>query len=67
MQELTYKYYRKRGTKIVYMILHGDGPVGVETDFISSIFDVIAATKTVYYVLTFRIAREKKRLRVAQN
>ena len=45
MQELTYKYYRKKGTKIVYIILHGGGPVGVETDFISSIFDAIAATK----------------------
>ena len=67
MQELTYKYYRKKGTKVVYMILHGGGPVGVETDFISSIFDVIAATKTVYYVLTFLIAREEKKLRAAQN
>ena len=45
MQELTYKYYRKTGTKIVYIVLHGSGPVGVETDFISSIFDAFAATK----------------------
>lgn len=67
MQELTYKYYRKRGTKTVFMILHGGGPVGVETDFISSIFDAIAATKNSVLCFNFRIAREKKRLRAAQN
>ena len=53
MQELTYKYYRKRGAKIVYMILHGGGPVGVETDFISSIFDAIAATKNSVLCFNF--------------
>ena len=40
MQGLTYKYYRKMGGKMVYIILHGSGPVGVETDFISSIFEI---------------------------
>lgn len=53
MQELTYKYYRKKGTKVVYMILHGGGPVGVETDFISSIFDAIAATKNSVLCFNF--------------
>lgn len=53
MQELTYKYYRKRGAKIVYMILHGGGPVGVEIDFISSIFDAIAATKNSVLCFSF--------------
>ena len=53
MQELTYKYYRKKGTKIVYIILHGGGPVGVETDFISSIFDAIAATKNSVLCFNF--------------
>lgn len=53
MQELTYKYYRKRGAKIVYMILHGGGPVGVETDFIPSIFDAIAATKNSVLCFNF--------------
>jgi len=53
MQELTYKYYRKRGAKIVYMILHGGGPVGVETDFISSIFDAIAVTKNSVLCFNF--------------
>ena len=67
MQELTYKYYRKRGAKIVYMILHGGGPVGVETDLYHLYLMPSQPLKTVYYVLTFRIAREKKRLRAAQN
>ena len=53
MKEVTYKYYRKKGTKIVYMILHGGGPVGVETDFISSIFDAIAATKNSVLCFNF--------------
>lgn len=67
MQGLTYKYYRKNGTKTVYIILHGGGVVGVETDFISSIFDAIAATKIVSYVLIFRTVREEKKLQVDQN
>ena len=53
MQGLTYKYYRKNGTKIVYIILHGGGPVGVEIDFISSIFDSIAATKNSVLCFNF--------------
>ena len=53
MQGLTYKYYRKNGTKIVYIILHGGGPVGVETDFISSIFDAIAATRNSVLCFNF--------------
>ena len=35
------------------MILHGGGPVGVETDFISSIFDAIAATKNSVLCFNF--------------
>ena len=53
MQELTYKYYRKNGTKTVYIILHGGGAFGVETDFISSIFDAIAATKNSVLCFNF--------------
>lgn len=41
--------------------------MGVETDFISSIFDAIAATKIVSYVLIFRTVREEKNLQVARN
>ena len=45
MEGLTYKYYRKNGAKKVFIVLHGGGPVGVETEFISAIFDAIAATR----------------------
>ena len=42
MEGLTYKYYKKNNSKNIYLIIHGGGPVGVETDFISAIFDTIA-------------------------
>ena len=42
MEGLTYKYYKKNKSKNIYLIIHGGGPVGVETDFISAIFDTIA-------------------------
>ena len=44
MEGLTYKYYRKNKSKNIYLIIHGGGPVGVETDFISAIFDTISKT-----------------------
>ena len=44
MEGLTYKYYKKNNSKNIYLIIHGGGPVGVETDFISAIFDTIAKT-----------------------
>ena len=44
MEGLTYKYYKKNKSKNIYLIIHGGGPVGVETDFISAIFDTIAKT-----------------------
>lgn len=46
MEGLTYKYYRKNKSKDIYLIIHGGGPVGVETDFISAIFDTIAKTNS---------------------
>ena len=45
MDKLTYKYYRKNGGEKAYIVIHGSGPVGVETGFITSIFDAIAMTK----------------------
>lgn len=45
MDKLTYKYYKKNGGEKAYIIVHGSGPVGVETDFIASIFDSIAITE----------------------
>ena len=53
VQGITYKYYRKKGTKTVYIILHGSGPVGVETNFISSIFDAIVETKNSVLCFNF--------------
>ena len=44
MEGLTYKYYKKNKSKNIYLIIHGGGPVGVETDFISAIFDAIDKT-----------------------
>lgn len=44
MEGLTYKYYKKNKSKNIYLIIHGGGPVGVETDFIFTIFDTIAKT-----------------------
>lgn len=53
MDGLTYKYYKKNGTKRVYVILHGGGLVGVETEFISSIFNSISLTKNSVICFNF--------------
>lgn len=37
--ELSYKYYRKLNSKTVYLVLHGGGPEGIETSFISNIIN----------------------------
>jgi predicted alpha/beta-hydrolase family hydrolase len=37
LQDITYKYYHKLNTKTVYLVLHGGGPEGVESPFISNI------------------------------
>lgn len=50
MEGLTYKYYRKNKSKL---IIHGGGPVGVETDFISAIFDTIAKTNNSVLCFNF--------------
>ncbi len=44
LQGLSYKYYRKLNAKTVYLVLHGGGPWGVETPFISSIIDSLTGT-----------------------
>lgn len=53
MEGLTYKYYRKNKSKNIYLIIHGGGPVGVETDFISAIFDTIAKTNNSVLCFNF--------------
>lgn len=37
--ELSYKYYRKLNSKTVYLVLHGGGPEGIETSFISNVIN----------------------------
>ena len=53
MDKITYKYYRKNDSKKIYIILHGGGPVGVETDFISSIFNAVSSTKNSVLCFNF--------------
>lgn len=44
MQDLSYKYYHKRGTKTVYLVLHGGGPEGVESPFIANVIRALTST-----------------------
>jgi predicted alpha/beta-hydrolase family hydrolase len=44
LQDLSYKYYHKLNVKTVYLVLHGGGPEGIETPFISNIINVLAGT-----------------------
>lgn len=44
MQDLSYKYYHKKGAKTVYLVLHGGGPEGVESPFISNIINSLVST-----------------------
>ena len=53
MEGLTYKYYRKNKSKNIYLIIRGGGPVGVETDFISAIFDTISKTNNSVLCFNF--------------
>ncbi len=41
LQDLSYKYYHKQGSKTVYLVLHGGGPEGIETTFISNIINAL--------------------------
>lgn len=41
IQNLTYKYYHKQECKSVYIVLHGGGKEGIETNFISNIFNAL--------------------------
>ena len=65
MDKLTYKYYRKNGGEKAYIVIHGSGSVGVETGFITSIFDAIAMTKS--FVLISPIVIAEKIIRAEQN
>lgn len=41
LYNLSYKYYHKRDAKTVYLVLHGGGPVGIETPFIANIINAL--------------------------
>ncbi|HUD08154.1 MAG TPA: alpha/beta fold hydrolase [Candidatus Saccharimonadales bacterium] len=43
-QDLSYKYYRKLNATTVYLVLHGGGPEGIETPFISNIINALSST-----------------------
>lgn len=51
--DLPINIIKKNGTKRVYIILHGGGLVGVETEFISSIFNSISLTKNSVICFNF--------------
>lgn len=42
--QVTYKYYRKLNSKVVYLVLHGGGPEGIEAPFISNVIDSLTST-----------------------
>lgn len=44
LQDLSYKYYHKLNAKTVYLVLHGGGPEGIETPFISNIINALTGT-----------------------
>jgi predicted alpha/beta-hydrolase family hydrolase len=53
MQDLSYKYYHKRGAKTVYLVLHGGGPEGVESPFISNIIHSLTDTGNSVFGFNF--------------
>jgi predicted alpha/beta-hydrolase family hydrolase len=53
LQDLSYKYYHKQGSKTVYLVLHGGGTGGIETPFVSSIMNVLTATGNSVFGFNF--------------
>jgi predicted alpha/beta-hydrolase family hydrolase len=53
LKNLSYKYYHKLNNETVYLVLHGGGPEGIETDFISKIINSIATTKNSVIGINF--------------
>src|SRR6266545_2049135 len=53
LQDLGYKYYHKRDSKIVYLVLHGGGPEGIETPFIASIITSLTENGTSVFGFNF--------------
>jgi len=53
LQDLSYKYYRKLNAKTVYLVLHGGGPEGIETPFISNIINALTGTGSSVFGFNF--------------
>jgi predicted alpha/beta-hydrolase family hydrolase len=53
MLNLTYKYYHKQASEEVFLVLHGGGPNGVESPFISKIITSIADSKHSVFAFNF--------------
>ena len=50
---LSYRYYHKLNSKTVYLVLHGGGPEGIETPFISNIIDSLSNTGSSVFGFNF--------------
>jgi len=53
LQDISYKYYHKRNAKTVYLVLHGGGPEGVETTFISNIINALSNADSSVFGFNF--------------
>lgn len=53
LQDLTFTYYHKRESKTVYLVLHGGGPEGVETSFISNVMSALMTTRNSVFGFNF--------------
>ncbi|HSX33502.1 MAG TPA: alpha/beta fold hydrolase [Candidatus Saccharimonadales bacterium] len=53
LPDLSYKYYQKRNAKTVYLVLHGGGPEGIETPFISNIINALTDTGNSVFGFNF--------------
>jgi predicted alpha/beta-hydrolase family hydrolase len=53
LENTTYSYYHKRGSKTVYLVLHGGGSEGVESPFISNIIRSLTGTGNSVFGFNF--------------
>lgn len=53
INDLTYKYYHKAGSKTVHLVVHGGGPEGVESSFIARVIDGVTTLKQSVFGFNF--------------
>jgi len=53
LQDLSFTYYHKHASKTVYLVLHGGGPEGIETPFISNIISALTTTRNSVFGFNF--------------